>query len=98
MLQLKSLKFSNSRKDFSLTLNKRVSDYFKTNGISRHANREMVIKTVVMFSLYFVPYGLIISGLFTTGWVLIPLVLIMSIGLAGIGLSIMHDANHGAYS
>ena len=29
---------------------------------------------------------------------MIPLVVAMSLGIAGIGLSVMHDANHGAYS
>jgi linoleoyl-CoA desaturase len=29
---------------------------------------------------------------------MIPLVIVMSFGIAGIGLSVMHDANHGAYS
>lgn len=51
-----------------------------------------------MFMLYFVPYGLILGGVVTTSWLLILMVVIMSIGLAGIGLSVMHDANHGAYS
>src|SRR5690606_2148813 len=79
------------------TLNKRVNEYFKTNGVSRTANNEMVIKTIVMFALYFVPYALMISGLVTGFW-LIPLLIVMSLGLAGIGLAVMHDANHGAYS
>lgn len=51
-----------------------------------------------MFLLYFVPYGLIISGVVTASWSLLLMVIIMSIGLAGIGLAVMHDANHGAYS
>lgn len=51
-----------------------------------------------MFSLYFVPYALILGGVVTSSWLLIPMVVIMSFGLAGIGLSVMHDANHGAYS
>jgi linoleoyl-CoA desaturase len=58
----------------------------------------MVLKTIFMFMLYFVPYGLILGGVVTTSWLLILMVVIMSLGLAGIGLSVMHDANHGAYS
>jgi linoleoyl-CoA desaturase len=98
MKQAKTLKFASSRKDFTVTLNKRVGDYFKNNKISRHANGEMVLKTIVMFALYFIPYGLIVSGVFTGAWTGFLMVIIMSIGLGGIGLSIMHDANHGAYS
>lgn len=94
----KPLTFSAINREFTLTLNKRVNEYFKTNNVSRVANTEMVIKTIVMFGLYFIPYGFIISGLvLSPGWIFIW-VLIMSLGLAGIGLSVMHDANHGAYS
>lgn len=93
-----TLKFSNTRPDFFTTLNKRVNEYFKTNGITRHANTEMVVKTIFMFCLYFIPYGFIVSGSFLNPWVLIVLCMVMGLGKAGIGLSIMHDANHGSYS
>jgi linoleoyl-CoA desaturase len=97
-LKLRVLTFSRSRLDFATTLNSRVNAYFTTNRISRHGNVEMVIKTIVMFLLYFVPYTLIISGIVDAPLQLLLLVVIMSIGLSGIGLSVMHDANHGAYS
>jgi linoleoyl-CoA desaturase len=90
--------FSKTRLDFTSTLNKRVNEHFKSGGISRHANTEMVVKTIFMFMLYFVPYGLILGGLITTPVMLLLMVIVMSIGLGGIGLSVMHDANHGAYS
>jgi linoleoyl-CoA desaturase len=79
-------------------LNKRVNEYFKSNHISRTGNAEMVVKTLFMFVLYLAPYALIVSGIVTTSWILILLVVLMSLGLGGIGLSVMHDANHGAYS
>jgi linoleoyl-CoA desaturase len=97
-LKLSPPTFSRKKLDFSSTLNKRVNEYFKSNKISRTGNKEMVIKTVIMFLLYFVPYGLIIGGLITGPLLLIGMVIVMSIGLAGIGLAVMHDANHGAYS
>jgi linoleoyl-CoA desaturase len=89
---------NNLHKDFSKALNKRVSDYFKNKGIGRHANLEMVVKTIVMFTLYFGPYGIILSGAVTSVWAFIGLQIVVGIGLAGIGLAVMHDANHGAYS
>jgi linoleoyl-CoA desaturase len=92
------IRFGNSQRDFVLHLNKRVNEYFRENNIERHANTEMIVKTVVMFSLYFVPYAVIISGTVTNLPGLLVLALVMGIGLAGIGLSVMHDANHGAYS
>ncbi|HYG04269.1 MAG TPA: acyl-CoA desaturase [Chryseosolibacter sp.] len=93
-----TLKFANTRRDFTATLNKRVNDYFKSNNIRKHANTEMVIKTFVMFALYLVPYALIVTSVVTGTAGLILLTIIMGLGLAGIGLSVMHDANHGAYS
>jgi len=93
-----TLKFATNHREFFITLNKRVNDYFKTNNVDRHANGAMVFKTVIMFSLYFIPYGLIVSGVATGMLWMILLVLIMSFGVAGIGLSVMHDANHGAYA
>ena len=93
-----SITFATTYRDFVTTLNKRVSDYFKINNISRHANPEMVIKTIVMFSLYLIPYFLIVTSAVSNITGLIGLVVIMGFGLAGIGLSVMHDANHGAYS
>lgn len=58
----------------------------------------MVIKTIFMLTLYFVPYVLILTGVLQGTWALLPWVIVMGFGIAGIGLSVMHDANHGAYS
>ncbi len=93
-----NLKFANQQQEFFVTLSQRVNAYFKTNKIERTANLEMVLKTIFMFTLYFLPYALIISGLFTSGLVALVLCVLMGFGKAGIGLSVMHDANHGAYS
>lgn len=93
-----SLTFARTQTEFSVTLQKRVNAYFKQNNLKRHGNREMIIKSIVMFTLYFGPYILMLSGLITNPWLLLIPVFFMGIGLAGIGLSVMHDANHGAYS
>ncbi len=93
-----TLRFSNSNPDFFTTVTKRVNEYFKSNGISRHANTEMVVKTIFMFSLYFIPYACIVSGAFLNPLILLLFCILMGLGTAGIGLSIMHDANHNSYS
>jgi linoleoyl-CoA desaturase len=98
MSQFQPLRFAKTRPDFYSTLNKRVNDYFKSNNICKHANAEMKIKTVFMISLYWVPYILMMSGLFTSAWAMLGLCVAMGMGLAGIGLSVMHDACHGSYS
>lgn len=92
------IKFTNKDKtQFFNILKQRVDNYFIENNISQHANGLMVFKTIVMLSLYFVPYALIMTNtLGVTGvWLCY---LTMGFGLAGIGMSVMHDANHGAYS
>ncbi len=93
-----NLKFAAKQQDFFVTLSQRVNGYFKTNKIERTANAEMVFKTAFMFTLYFLPYALMLSGMFTSGLALAALCVVMGLGKAGIGLSVMHDANHGAYS
>lgn len=93
-----SIKFSSARNDFFSTLNQRVNEYFKSNNISRYANLEMKVKTACMFLMYSAPYILILTGVVTNVWLMLGLCIVMGCGLAGIGLSVMHDANHGAYS
>lgn len=93
-----NLKFATNQQEFFKTLSQRVNQYFQTNGIERTANSEMVIKTVFMFSLYFVPYFIVMSSATTNVWALWGLCIVMGFGIAGIGLSVMHDANHGSYS
>lgn len=51
-----------------------------------------------MLSLYFVPFMMLISGSIQTFSTMLGLWLMMGLGMCGIGLSVMHDANHGAYS
>lgn len=95
----KTVKFSKSDvSDFSKTLKARVRAHFKDNNITRYADSRMVIKTIVMVSLYFVPYILLMTGVVTNPWLIFGAYLTMGIGVAGIGLSVMHDANHGSYS
>jgi linoleoyl-CoA desaturase len=98
-MELKIVRFGkNSNNEFFLTLKKRVDEYFTSNGISRKANAHMVFKTIFMLSLFLVPFSLISAGLFTSTWAIMLVYLVAGFGVAGIGLSVMHDANHGSYS
>lgn len=85
------------KSDFFLVLTKKVSQYFKENHISRYGNREMVIKSVVLIGGYLGTY-LAILFLPVNPWFLLPLALLMGVAMAGIGMSVMHDALHGSYS
>ena len=96
-MSISSIRFSKDHnQDFYKVLQQRVSSYFKTENISRHGNINMFIKTIVMLAMYIVPFSMLFvlenSILLTLMWV------IMGFGMAGIGLSVMHDANHGSYS
>lgn len=100
-MESKSIRFNNAstkNREFSKVLHQKVEEYFKKNNKSKHANTEMVVKTIFMFLLFLVPYFLFLSGITTSIWGLIGLWALMGFGVGGIGLSVMHDANHGAYS
>jgi linoleoyl-CoA desaturase len=82
---------------FFNTLKERVDNYFESNKISKNANLAMVIKSIVMLGIYIGPFVVLLAFTPPLG---ISLLLwsIMGVGLAGVGMSVMHDANHGAYS
>lgn len=82
---------------FFVTLKGRVEQYFRENNRSMHANAAMITKTVVLLLLYIVPFCLILLVSMPLFVALLCWVL-MGVGVAGIGMSVMHDANHGAYS
>jgi len=75
----------------------RIAAHFEGSGKSRHATPGMVVKTVLLLSLFFVPYGLLLTNTIPPLGML-GLAVIMGIALAGIGFAISHDALHGAYS
>ncbi len=98
-MNLSKVKFNkHDRPEFFKELRKRVSQYFEENNISKYANLNMKLKTVFMLLLYFVPLAILILGIQTSIWSVLAMWGLMGFGMSGIGLSIMHDANHGAYS
>ncbi len=95
-----SLRFNVQNKEqrrFFSTLNKRINQYFKENGLSKKANTEMVVKSIVFIATYLGGYALLL--ILQPNWGLAMFLWgIMGFGIGGIGMSIMHDAIHGAYS
>ncbi len=88
----------NALATFYPTLRSRVNSYFTENNISRNANAAMVAKTVILLIVYLAPLGLLYFGDVSSKWMVFGLWVIMGFGMAGIGMAVMHDANHGAYS
>jgi len=98
-MRVQSVKFNiHSKPEFFREVVKRVNLHFKQTNQSKHANGRMVFKTIFMCSLYFIPYFLIVGGVLTSVVGNILMWTLMGFGMAGIGLSVMHDANHGSYS
>ena len=84
-------------KKFFKTLNSRVNAYFKDNNIKKTGNWKLYTKSIVMFSLYLVPYFIILST-DLNNWIKLLLTVVIGIGMAGVGMNVMHDGNHGSYS
>ena len=82
---------------FFATLRKRVDDYFKASNLDKHSDNKMVFKTIFMLCLYILPF-LILILFHPAPWAALVLGVVMGFGLSGIGMCVMHDAVHGAYS
>ena len=97
---MQSIKFSSQNsieKEFVITLKKRISDYFKQNSLSTKANAAMIFKTIILLNIYINPFVLILILKLNSITALL-MCIIMGIGIAGVGMGVMHDACHGAYS
>lgn len=89
--------FGRSTLDFFPELRRRVDRYFAEQGISRHANGAMVVKTIIIIGMFVGCYlSLILLPL--PGWVLLILAGVFGFASATLGMNIGHDALHGAYS
>ena len=97
-MQYSNIQFDkNHNVEFYKTLQKRVRGYFKENKITRYGDYRMILKSIFMLTLYLVPFVLLLTVV-NSVWVALLMWVLMAFGMAGVGLSIMHDANHGAYS
>ncbi len=94
----KTISFSRADKaKFFRTLNKRVNTYFKENQIKRTGNWKLYSKAIVMFAVFLVPLILILT-VDMSQWVLLLLTIVIGIGMAGVGMNVMHDSNHESFS
>ncbi len=87
----------NQKTPFFQVLKKRIDEHFATNGISKNANAAMVLKSIVLLSCYIFPFVFLLAS-HPSFFVALGVWILMGVSLAGIGMSVMHDANHGAYS
>ena len=96
-MTLKTISFSRIDKaKFFRTLNKRVNTYFKENKIKRTGNWRLYSKAIIMFSVFLIPLVLILT-ISMPQWVLLLLTVVVGIGMAGVGMNVMHDSNHESF-
>ena len=99
MMTKNKIKFLTQKQpEFISELREKVKEYFEKNKISKYGNTNMVLKSIFMISIYFVPYGLMVSGVVTSIPAILLCWIIMGVGMSGVGMALMHDANHGSYS
>ncbi len=96
MLERKYAKNINA--EFSTTLNKRVREYFSKNDLSLNAGKSMILKSALVFGAYVALYSIIVSSIVSSLPILFLLWALLGLAQSLIGMSIMHDAVHGAYS
>ncbi len=83
---------------FFRTLNKRVNSYFKDNNIKKTGNWKLHLKATFMFALFLVPLVLLLTLPNLPAWSQILLTFTIGVGMAGVGMNVMHDANHEVFS
>lgn len=83
---------------FVQTLNDRVEAFLKEQKIGRKANTKMVFKTILHFGIFIGIYSLILSDQIHNLALIFLLWALLGVGQALIGMTIMHDTVHGAYS
>ncbi|GGD80637.1 fatty acid desaturase [Emticicia aquatilis] len=92
------VKFLNRDKSlFFSALRENIDCYFETNCIEKTGGSRLLFKAVFMLSLYLIPFALILTGQFSNLQMLV-LTILMGLGVAGVGMSVMHDAIHGSFS
>lgn len=95
---MQRLKFKKGQEEFVTELRTTVNEHFENNGIEKYGGFQILVKTLLMALVYFVPYGLMLTGVVSS---LLPVMIcwvVMSLGMSGMGLVTMHDANHGTFS
>jgi linoleoyl-CoA desaturase len=98
MTKLNSINFPKSQNlKFYQTLNTRIESYFRERNLSKYASIGLIIKSAVLMTAYLGPLA-ILAVAQPSFAVSLLLWAIMGMGMAGVGMCVMHDANHGAFA
>src|SRR5438105_10934139 len=82
---------------FNADLKRRVADHFEGAARSRHGGWAMAAKSAVMLAWLAGSYALLLLAP-VSAWEAALLSISVGLSMAGVGFSVMHDANHGGYS
>ncbi len=95
---MQSIKFiTRDKTNFFKTLNKKVNKYFKDNDIKKTGNWKLYTKAIIMFAIFIIPLVLLLT-IDMPHWARLLLTVLIGIGMAGVGMNVMHDANHESFS
>jgi linoleoyl-CoA desaturase len=83
---------------FHAALKRRVAAHFEAHGRARSGGAAMRAKTGLILGWFAASYALLLLLGGTSAWVAVALTVSIAFATAGIGFSVMHDANHGAYA
>jgi len=97
MQTIKFISTDERERQFAAAVRKNVNAYFKDKGISPKGNLFLAIQSIAMLVLYIVPFILILTRPMQI-WVAAIMTIVMGIGMAGVGMCVMHDGVHNAYS
>ncbi|NCX96533.1 MAG: acyl-CoA desaturase, partial [Chitinophagia bacterium] len=81
------------------TLKQNIDQFFKENNLPQHGSYQIMLKSVAMLAIFFIPLVCISTGITAHSTFLFYLCwAVAGMGMIGIGCSVHHDSNHGSYS
>lgn len=85
-------------------LQKEANEYFKKNKLKKTGDIRLYLKAFLMFCIFLVPLvSLYFLSTFSLSYIYIflsclVLGIVCGVGMSGVGMNVMHDANHGVFS
>lgn len=85
------------QREFANAVRRNVQAYFKEKKLSTTGDARLIVKATIMIALYLVPFILVLALPMSPWWGLLCAVT-MGVGMAGVGMCVMHDGAHGSAS
>lgn len=94
---LPKIRYRKEKTAFYDDLSRQVKGYFKERGISRYADSDMYIKTILLILIWIGSYALMLSNYFHA-WSLLTIQVVFHYSMFVMTIGIAHDGSHHAYS